>query len=78
MQKEVNSEMEDDLRPEYDLSKLKNRVRGKYAERYKAGTNLVLLAPDVARAFPDAASVNEALRMLMRVAEASSHPRREA
>ncbi len=80
MQKELNSEMEDDLRPEYDLSQLKNRVRGKYAERYKVGTNLVLLAPDVAQAFPDAASVNEALRMLMRVAQASSssHPQRDA
>ena len=79
MQKETYNEMEDDLRPEYDLSQLKNRVRGKYAERYKAGTNLVLLAPDVAQAFPDAASVNEALRMLMRVAaQASAHQQRDA
>jgi hypothetical protein len=65
--KETNSEMKDDLRPEYDLSKLKNRVRGKYAERYKKGTNLVLLAPDVAQVFPDAESVNEALRFLIRI-----------
>lgn len=78
MQKETSNEMEDDLRPEYDLSQLKNRVRGKYAERYKTGTNLVLLAPDVAQAFPDAAAVNEALRMLMRVAQASAQPQREA
>jgi hypothetical protein len=58
---------EDELRPEYDLSQLKGRVRGKYVERYREGTNLVLLEPDVAEAFPDADSVNEALRFLIRV-----------
>ena len=57
---------EDELRPEYDLSKLKRRVRGKYVERYREGTNLVLLQPDVAEVFPDADSVNEALRFLIR------------
>ena len=71
MKQEINSEMEDDLRPEYDLSQLKNRVKGKYVERYKKGTNLVLLAPDVAQAFPDSESVNEALRLLMKVAKTS-------
>ena len=59
--------VEDELRPEYDLSQLKGRVRGKYVERYREGTNLVLLEPDVAEAFPDADSVNEALRFLIRV-----------
>ncbi len=67
--KKVESEMEDELRPEYDLSQLKGRVRGKYVERYRAGTNLVLLEPDVAAAFPDAKTVNEALRLLIKVAE---------
>ena len=68
--KKVESEMEEDgLRPEYDLSQLKGRVRGKYVERYRAGTNMVLLEPDVAAAFPDAKAVNEALRLLMKVAE---------
>ena len=71
MKKEIYNEMEDDLRPEYDLSQLKNRVRGKYAEQYKKGTNLVLLAPDVAQAFPDSESVNEALRLLIKVAKTS-------
>jgi hypothetical protein len=71
MKKETNSEMGDDLRPEYDFSQLKNRVRGKYAEKYKGGTNLVLLAPDVAEAFPDSDSVNEALRLLIKVAKTS-------
>ena len=56
------------MRDEYDFSELKGAVRGKYHERYKAGTNLVLLQPDVAEAFPDAESVNEALRALLKVA----------
>lgn len=56
------------MRPEYDFSQLKGGVRGKYVERYRAGTNLVLLDPDVAAAFPDAKAVNDALRMLIEVA----------
>lgn len=59
----------DEMRSEYDLSKLTGRTRGKYVERYQAGTNLVLLEPDVAVAFPDAASVNQALRLLIEVAQ---------
>lgn len=59
----------DGLRPEYDLSKLEGGVRGKYAARYRAGTNLVLLSPDVAECFPDDRSVNAALRRLIRVAK---------
>jgi len=58
-------ESEDELRPEYDLTKLKNRVRGKYAERYKQGTNVVLLEPDVAAYFHNSEEVNEALRKLI-------------
>jgi len=57
------------LRREYDLSALKGGVRGKYAARYRAGTNLVLLSPDVAEYFPDDQSVNTALRKLIRVAK---------
>lgn len=60
------SEIEqDDLRPEYDFSHMKGGVRGKYVDRYREGTNLVLLDPDVAAAFPDAKAVNEALRLLL-------------
>jgi hypothetical protein len=59
----------DDLRPEYDLSRLKGGVRGKYYERATAGTTLVLLDRDVADAFPDGRTINEALRALIRVAE---------
>lgn len=60
----------DELRPEYDLSRLKGGVRGKYAKRFREGTNLVLLSPDVARYFPDEGSVNAALRSLVGVAKA--------
>ena len=56
----------DELRREYDLSKLKG-VRGKYARRYQAGTNLVLLSADVAEYFRDEQSVNAALRKLIHV-----------
>jgi hypothetical protein len=68
MKKEVN-ELEDELRPEYDFSKMSGGVRGKYVERYRAGTNLVLLDPDIAQAFPTDASVNEALRLLLQIAQ---------
>ncbi len=62
----------DDLRPEYDLARLKGGVRGKYYQRATAGTNLVLLEPDVARVFPDSNSVNRALGLLHEVATKSS------
>ena len=57
----------DELRPEYDLSQLKGCVRGKYAARAQQGSNIILLAPDVAEIFHDDASVNEALRTLIRL-----------
>ncbi|MGH9941284.1 MAG: hypothetical protein ACRD9R_02875 [Pyrinomonadaceae bacterium] len=74
--KQVEAESKDEMRPEYDLSQLKGRVRGKYVERCRAGTNLVLLEPNVAAAFPDAKAVNEALRLLIEVAQRQvSHER---
>jgi hypothetical protein len=70
-------ETNDELRAEYDLATLlKGAERGKYAERYRQGTNLILLAPDVAAAFPDAEAVNNALRLVMqlaRIPEESRH-----
>jgi hypothetical protein len=70
MKQDPDRERDDDLRPEYDLGQLlKGGARGKYAERYQAGTNLVLLAPDVARAFPDEEAVNQALRLVMQLAK---------
>jgi len=65
---EIPTEMDDDLRPEYDLSELlKDGVRGKYAERFRAGRNLVSLAPDVAQAFPTDDVVNEVLRLVIQM-----------
>lgn len=72
MRKRTEIQPKDELREEYDASKLRRGVRGKYAERYNAGTNIILLEPDVAEAFPDGESVNEALRMLMRIADSSA------
>jgi hypothetical protein len=70
MKKDDMTEMDDELRPEYDLrTLLKDGVRGKYVERYRAGTNLVLLDPDVAKAFPDETAVNEALRLVIQLGE---------
>src|SRR5260370_16667123 len=66
----------DELRRDYDLSKLKGGVRGKYVARYRAGTNLVLLSPDVAEYFPDEQSVNMALRTLIHVAKGPLRPPR--
>jgi hypothetical protein len=62
-------EARDELRQEYDFSRLKGGVRGKYLARYQAGTNLVLLSPDVAAHFPDEQSVNTALRNLIHAAK---------
>jgi len=73
MKKVNDGEKEDDLRPEYDLSSLKGAIRGKYAKRFQAGTNLVLLSPDVARFFRDEHSVNAALRSLVGIAKAQVH-----
>lgn len=68
--KNAAANIDDDLRPEYDLTTLKGGVRGKYYERATAGTTMVLLEPDVARAFPDGQTVNQALRALIKVAHA--------
>jgi hypothetical protein len=68
MKTRSKGEKADELRPEYDLGKiLKGGVQGKYADRYREGTNLVLLAPDVAEAFPTDEAVNEALRLMIRL-----------
>ena len=69
MNKDIERELEDDVRPEYDFSQMEGGVRGKYVERYKGGTNIILLDPDVAEAFPTGADVNNALRLLMDIAK---------
>jgi len=53
------------MRAEYDFS---GGVRGKYVDRYRGGTNVVLLDPELAEAFPDSKSVNDALRVLVAIA----------
>ncbi|MBM4050750.1 MAG: hypothetical protein FJ279_37110 [Planctomycetes bacterium] len=69
MKTRSREEWRDDLRPEYDLRKLlKGGVQGKYAERYREGTNVVLLKPEIARAFPSEKAVNQALRLVIKLA----------
>ena len=79
--KKKSTERNDELRPEYDMkSLLKGGVRGKYAAQYRAGTNLVLLEPDVAKAFPSEKAVNDALRLVMelnKVQEKARHGARQ-
>lgn len=61
----------EELRPEYHREDLGSGVRGKYFESYQKGTNLVLLSPDVAKAFPTEEAVNDALRSLIELAQKS-------
>ncbi len=64
--KKPRHEKGDELRPEYDLRRLlQGGVRGKYAKRFQSGTNLVLLAPEVRKAFRDEKAVNDALRLVI-------------
>ena len=79
MKTKSKGEKADDLRPEYDLKEVLNGgVQGKYADRYREGTNLVLLAPDVARAFPTEEAVNEALRLVIQLKKLPRSGRRTA
>ena len=66
MSQPVQRNDNDEMRPEYDFS---HGVRGKHYQAYRAGTNVAFLEPDVAEAFPDSASVNQALRLLVRLAK---------
>ena len=61
----------DEMRPEYDFS---HGVRGKHYKAYQAGTNVIFLEPDIAAAFPDSASVNQALRLLVRLSKTKAVP----
>jgi len=70
--KKVNHIGKDELRLEYRREDLGKGVRGKYHRAYVKGTNLVLLNPDIAAAFPTAEAVNDALRTLLKVAKSSA------
>jgi len=72
MKKASAKGIDDDLRPEYDLSQLQGGVRGKYYREATAGTNLVLIEHELADVFPDSESVNRALRMLVDTAAAAA------
>ncbi|MFN6534824.1 MAG: hypothetical protein RM021_000440 [Nostoc sp. EkiNYC01] len=61
--------MEYELHREYNFAQMQGGVRGKYVERYRQKNNLVLLDPDVSQAFPNDEAVNEALRLLIKVAQ---------
>lgn len=78
MKKVPTDKQADELRPEYDLAKLKGGVRGKYYERARVGTNLVLIEPELASVFPDTDSVNRALRLLVDTAAAATGETRRA
>ena len=65
MNQHIRQNDKDTMRPEYDFS---HAVRGKHHEAYRAGTNVVFLDADVAKAFADSASVNQALRLLLQLA----------
>jgi len=63
----------DELRPEYRREDFGPMVRGKYADRVKESSNVVVLDPDVAEAFPNAQAVNDALRHLLELAKSTVH-----
>ena len=68
--KKTDRTQDDDIRPEYDFASMKGGVRGKHYQRYREGTNIVLLDPEVTKAFPSEASVNEALRGVLNTTRA--------
>jgi hypothetical protein len=76
MKKVSAKRVDDDMRPEYDLAQLKGGVRGKYYRQAVAGTNLVLIEPELADVFPDSEAVNRALRLLVDTAAAATGPGR--
>ena len=77
MKRASTPETRDELRPEYDLKELlKGGVRGKYVQRYRSGTNIVLLDPDVAKVFRDEKAVNEALRLVIELTKIPNGTRR--
>jgi len=71
--KKVDTDL-DELRPEYRREDFGTMVRGKYAARMRESSNIVILDPDVAEAFPNAQAVNQALRALLELAKSSVRP----
>lgn len=77
MKKVPRGKGSDDLRQEYELRQLKKGVRGKYYRRATAGTNLVLIEPELASVFPNADAVNRALRVLADAAQTARTSKRQ-
>jgi hypothetical protein len=69
MSPQTHSKDSDEMRPEYDFSQ---GVRGKHYKAYQAGINVVFLEPDIAAVFTDSASVNQALRLLVRLSKSKA------
>jgi hypothetical protein len=69
---EIDDELNDELRDEYDFSQMKGGIRGKYVEQYHNDVKLIMLEPDVVKIFPDAKSVNAALRIFSKNYSATS------
>ena len=76
MKKKSAAVERDELRKEYDLAQLKRGIRGKYHRQATAGTNLVLIEPDLMDIFPNGEAVNRALRILAEAARSASSPKR--
>ena len=72
--KKANRNSANEMLPEYDFASMKGGVRGKYSAQYSAGTNLVLLDPEVAEAFPTDAAVNQALRAVLKMTKVVRPP----
>jgi hypothetical protein len=68
--KKTNPIAADEMRAEYDFASMKGGVRGKYVRRARAGTNIVLIEPEVADAFPTERAVNEALKGVLNTTRA--------
>ena len=76
MKKVPTVRQSDDLRPQYDLSKLKGGVRGKYYTQATAGATLVMIDPDLTSVFPNSEAVNRALRVIAEAAQSTVAPKR--
>ena len=63
-----------ELKKEYDLTKMTVLPKGRFDPKRRVGKNVVLLEPDIAKAFPSDEAVNEALRLLLKASELSQHP----
>lgn len=70
MKKPIDRRGRDDMRAEYDFASMSGGIRGKHYQEYRKGSNVVLLQPDVAEAFPSEDAVNEALRGILKTTRA--------